>query len=1091
MRIHKQRWVLRMSKKKRYVIILSVAIVLIVSLIAILALKKMKKNQKGVSEIALMNAYLEMILEHKQYADTLFTDTSDQAEGTGFFGNGGGQKMRTSNNYTLYYAFLFTELHGTKYLPEDGAVHPVIQNKEEFLREVKEKALAGIRYGVYTHNSVKKMETIPQMATDQEKWWGPNNWQSSLYANSLLLAASFMWDHIDENLKKDIEKICESEGDRAVRTNPRNYVPGNTGAEENAWDTNGPALAYNLFPNHKKASSWNESAIKFAMNTFSREMDKQDKTKIDGKPVSEWLTTVNIFDDYSLENHNILHPVYLMSPLISFADSAVAYAYHGREIPAAFTYNVKEVADNVLKKLVYPTGEWAYPNGCDWTMILPGKSEAFAYLSVMFNDPEARLLEERSVKMAMERQNLTGDGRFVDIADIGIEREAVNVKRIIYSYLIHKYIGNQPAKSISWDEFIESNKGTLTYLDGYVVTNNSQNRFASISWKNKYMGLITPNSDGYLENGYVTHPNLPNIVGSFAVTSSQEGRSYGLHKTYMVGEELNSGLYPGFSSLGYLLDNGGDITRYISMTVLPTNAVIVMDNTVAERDLNIRSGYVVPLSFQTDITSGLMKNIYTEKGKDAFEAGQRIHKEYRSSYVNVDNHTGVILDKPMYIQFGDYKISSGIGGSTMKFLIEPGKFNKGENINSSTFVIYSNVKNNRLLDLQKEISYLALPKGWQGLVVKDTDNVCYYVVNNFYGEEGNYEIEGEDFAPLILEEITVKGKEARIKLKEGMASYTGVLSKYLKTDGQEVSVRNSAKSNVFYVKNPGSGKVTVTVKFDIKGKTSEKKFAINGGETYMVSYEGGKIKEKKIEVFPSAPDQVANVNAELKKDKVVVSWSKVDNAYEYIVSRVDSSGKYEEVGKVKGEVTKIEDTAFQPGVNYRYCVVAVDKYEGFTSKESFSDYVSTGPYVDSTGRVNLAYNKPSKFVHGTQGAYLESLAVDDDVNTFTVNNDFLPTSGDPEYFEIDLLGKYLIDEIVLLPRITNAGYGPKDVEFYYTLDGENFNLLGKKLIRNTHDASINSIKFDAVYATQVRIKITSSYSVKNVQIAEVRIYESK
>ena len=67
-------------------------------------------------------------------------------------------------------------------------------------------------------------------------------------------------DHLDEPLKADVETVAAAEGDRAIRTNPRSYAPGNTGAEENARYQR-TILAYCMF-----------------LNTRMREMEKQQSS---------------------------------------------------------------------------------------------------------------------------------------------------------------------------------------------------------------------------------------------------------------------------------------------------------------------------------------------------------------------------------------------------------------------------------------------------------------------------------------------------------------------------------------------------------------------------------------------------------------------------------------------------------------------------------------------------------------------------------------------------------------------------------------------------------------------------------------------
>jgi hypothetical protein len=83
---------------------------------------------------------------------------------------------------------------------------------------------------------------------------------------------------------------------------------------------------------------------------------------------------------------------------------------------------------------------------------------------------------------------------------------------------------------------------------------------------------------------------------------------------------------------------------------------------------------------------------------------------------------------------------------------------------------------------------------------------------------------------------------------------------------------------------------------------------------------------------------------------------------------------------------------------------------------------------------------------------------------------------------------YKIDEIWILPR---GRYGPRDVEIFYSEDGVNFVSIEKRTLPNVQNAAQNRFEFDSVNATKIKIKITSSYSSKNVQIAEVKVYKSE
>jgi type II secretory pathway pseudopilin PulG len=80
-------------KKRR--ILISVIIVAVLAAVTSLALYKFLDTNKNKSpgiitatEAEIMDIYLDMLIEHKKFADTIFTDTSNIMEGTGYFWQG-------------------------------------------------------------------------------------------------------------------------------------------------------------------------------------------------------------------------------------------------------------------------------------------------------------------------------------------------------------------------------------------------------------------------------------------------------------------------------------------------------------------------------------------------------------------------------------------------------------------------------------------------------------------------------------------------------------------------------------------------------------------------------------------------------------------------------------------------------------------------------------------------------------------------------------------------------------------------------------------------------------------------------------------
>src|SRR5205814_7212835 len=104
--------------------------------------------------------------------------------------------------------------------------------------------------------------------------------------------------------------ICD-EADRFVDAKPPTQVERDTKAEENAWDSTIVALAFNMFPHHPRHAVWRDAAIRWQISSFVTAKDCASDQFVDGKPLRQWLTGPNLYDDYTLENHDRVHPDYM------------------------------------------------------------------------------------------------------------------------------------------------------------------------------------------------------------------------------------------------------------------------------------------------------------------------------------------------------------------------------------------------------------------------------------------------------------------------------------------------------------------------------------------------------------------------------------------------------------------------------------------------------------------------------------------------------------------------------------------------------------------------------------------------------------
>ncbi|MEU4237521.1 hypothetical protein [Actinoplanes sp. NPDC026619] len=197
--------------------------------------------------------------------------------------------------------------------------------------------------------------------------WGPT-WQSTLWAAQAGLAGWLLWDDLSPVDRERLTRMVESEADRFVDYpvpyyRDRNGVilsPGDTKAEENAWNAMALQLAVNLMPAHPHRARWERKEVELMVSAFARPTDLTSSKVLHGKPVSAWLGGSNANDDGFVINHNIVHPDY-STTVSENLHSAIVYSLADRATPQAALFN----ADVVYQALVDHkwTAGSAYPPG--------------------------------------------------------------------------------------------------------------------------------------------------------------------------------------------------------------------------------------------------------------------------------------------------------------------------------------------------------------------------------------------------------------------------------------------------------------------------------------------------------------------------------------------------------------------------------------------------------------------------------------------------------------------------------------------------------------------------------------------------------
>ena len=316
--------------------------------------------------------------------------------------------------------------------------------------DLEKMAMKSLVFAYSTHKA-NKMKTC-----SGNNYWGSTSgsdyvWESSLWAMSVAYSAYFQWDKLSDKQKGYIEKLLKAECNYELnRTIPTGYN-GDTKAEENGWEADVLAATLGLFPNDEMAPKWFDRLREFAINSYSHKDDAHNTTVIDPhydkKTVADLYKGQNLFDDYTLQNHNFFHTSYQNVVIQELGEAALALKLFQQKTIGeekwktnSLMHNNDKVMKEVLNWLALADGELAMPNGNDWSLFLFDQITSYTTNACFLNDPDALMLENLAYKNIKARQTTTSDGSWLLRSDIGARRMGVEAHRVMMTWLMHEAI---------------------------------------------------------------------------------------------------------------------------------------------------------------------------------------------------------------------------------------------------------------------------------------------------------------------------------------------------------------------------------------------------------------------------------------------------------------------------------------------------------------------------------------------------------------------------------------------------------------------------------------------------------------------------
>ena len=700
------------------------------------------------------------------------------------------------------------------------------------------------------------------------KYWGSTStndvaWESSLWAMSVAYSAFFQWNDLSTEQKGYIYALLKAECNYELYRNIPTGYAGDTKAEENGWEADILAATLGLFPNDDLAPKWFERLREFAINSYSHPSDANNTTVID-----EWYDTKtyadlykgqNLYDDYSLQNHNLFHTSYQNVVMQELGEAALALkmfqqVLRGEETwkTNALMHNNQQVQDNILNWLALADGELAMPNGNDWSLFLYDQITSYTTQACFQRDPNALMLENMAYKYIKARQKTTTDGSWLLRPDVGARRMGVEAHRVMMTYLMHDVLSTADLTPTAWDDFNKEYGEAKLIPCQNVVRAATDDRFTCFSWSNglkSYTGYFAANSP---DKNKIVVPYRANNTGNLLGWYEVSGK--GTNATPVV-----SGIYQlkgnGYVMNGELNTNDNTLNNRFALYSTPQNALIYLDYVTANAAATITAEKGGLLAISTDELMKTMRTLYYNKGEGM------THKQldgsakttFESDWVNIDNELGVIsAGNGKKIGFGDRGANNSIYTSKLYPMYSNTARNvaAGTVVDARTLVYYSNINAEKTQEMASLMQPLKdqLPTGWNGVIVPDADRY-YFIASNFRGETTatlkDFYIQGEEsvVAPVFYQPTTINSGKATVTFtvqqNNSVAHPLAVM-----VSGSHLTAQLIDDTSA-YITATADGVINVAI-----ATAALNDYSIKQGETIRVYLENNEVRAESVSSFP-------------------------------------------------------------------------------------------------------------------------------------------------------------------------------------------------------------------------------------------------
>lgn len=762
----------------------------------------LSNSQKSALDLKILENFVP-------YAESFWETSNIPNPDTGYFlGTGAGvAQPRGDGDVDFVYATLLTALpHQQSF---DGVSRATML--DHLIRSIRYTALTN----VYSGAGYNEWGAATGAASD-----GEFSLETYLWGD----AAYLIWNKLGPATKALVKTVVTAEANLVASLPPVDAVTGNTGGETDAWDVPTPALAAVMFPNSPDRTTWENAAIEYALNSSSMPGDETSSQVVDGKPLSDWVTTDNIHSDLTLENHGYFNIDYQMVTHLLINDAAIFYAQAGKPLPQAFSFRTEEIWQKVIEPLTTDDGDLISPAGQDWASKDYQWTDYLGEMATRFSSPAASVLESRALQLVAARQAGTGNGSITGMAELGYE--SMLAKRIAADWWDHKLFA--PSSTPSAAEYAASydaSGGVHTWPDVDVISGRLSGAAATMSWDSESpMGTWTPRTGNNMTDPVFTE----DAPGSLFDTA--RGTTTGLY-TCACGTDQ-------FATAGTVGP------KNLAMAAFPDGTTLLLDQ-----------GTGPTFTYSVDQIPGMTgpRPVYSASGTGI--------DSLSGNWVDVAGKMAMIVAGGSGISAADSAPGSNFDSNDTPLNLT-GSTGTGSGNRGAELI--ANASPASAASLAGDITQPAAPAGWGALQAQDPDGADLLAVARWSGaQQATFSLTDDRGAPVTTQTATVTGSTASVDIPLPPASPgdPGVVQetiRYFVDSSSPVQVRQAAGGSEATLSNPGTSPVTVTVTYvPGNGTAATAERTLAGGETTVARMSGGQLITAGPEYEPIVAGQTA------------------------------------------------------------------------------------------------------------------------------------------------------------------------------------------------------------------------------------------